>query len=505
MGVLFALFDMVGVQFSYTGWLDYSNAALLLSFSVVVHSCLFVFGSLLFSVLIRDDFQAQITFYWLSFVLIITNALIPLFQSWSVLSSIEKSGLIVLYFIFVAMAYLNVRFWFRRTFVHETMRPELWRSLSLGLCIFLLCMGAGLLQQKNSFSYGYDGDPPVYLVTIRNWSSSDFQKMPRTRGHLEKCDQYTQAISPHSEDVPALASILTGMHPLSIGLWSNKNQISSKNATIAKYFAQERYETAAFVSHQNTDSFVRRFQISDTKERSFLVGLPKLSFFRLFSSSFWGVRSDFETITKALSFSAAKKEESFFSWIQLNGGEATDLDATLSYLFEQLFVMHPQARIALVGVQGRSFGVQQEALQVPLLFCAPSTTGVLQGGLVRTIDVLNTLLARVPIKNRTEIDGAELFSFRNQDDFAGFTTIVLGRASEEGAPNSALVIFAVTQNQKDVYKYIYAQEKEFDQLYHISDDPKEKSNIREEKPQTAMKIRQQADSVWQIVHKGKSE
>jgi hypothetical protein len=441
-------------------------------------------------------------FLWFSIVLVISNSLIPLFRVLFSLSLWEQGGFWIGYLLFVGMAFLNVRFWYRRTIVFQRVSLNFWRNGLVFLSILSVLLSLWSLYGSHNRSSAYAGDPPVYLVSIRHWNDADLKNMPLLRSEMKTCDQYIQAVSPHTEDIPAYAALLSGMHPLKIPLWNNEMRPSKKLVTMERLFAKERYSTAAFVSDPRAQIFGQRFHIYDSPHASFVQGLHELSLFRFFPQDFFGVRTSEETLSHAFSYAKEKGEQAFFSWIQLNrDSDLSKFDRVVYNFMSSIRTLHPNARIALVGVQGREFGVSHDDITVPMLFCTPKTEGRILKGLVRTMDVMNTLLARVPISIRKEADGTDLFALRDGSPFSGFNTIVLSREAESITSNRALAIFAVTQKQKEIYKYIYAKDKEKEKLYFLTEDMEETKNIRPEKSHIANQVRQQAESVLQMIDK----
>ena len=112
---------------------------------------------------------------------------------------------------------------------------------------------------------------------------------------------------------------------------------------------------------------------------------------------------------------------------------------------------------------------------------------------------MNTLLARVPIRVRKEVDGTDLFSLRTRVNFYGFNTIVLSNGKEGDAPQVGM--YALTPKKKRLYKFFYHPKKEEQHLFFISEDPDEKKDLHAEKPGLVDQFQEQAQQVYQILQK----
>lgn len=502
LGAVFASLDVLSSMISHQGFMSYTGlfGSLIAAF-LLYGGVLGLVGMVCASLFANQEQRGQVVFLWLVLVLAISNSFSPMLSIFPRLSIAEKSAFTAVYCMFVALTFINVRFWYRRTVVFEKVSLTVWRNLS----VFLIAIGSlvsfgSLYMQKNQ-SKSLDGDPPVFLISVRHWSALDYMKMSQLKSRVSKCDRYNQAVTPHTLEVPAYAALLSAKHPLHIPLWNNQQDPPRSLRTIDQIFSKERYSTAAFITDAHASSFGERFRIYDAPTDSSLSLIHNFALFRMIPSSFWGSRTSEDTWLRAMDFAQVNPEEAKFIWIQLDhDGDVQKLEELLSRGIAQMQSEFDGARIALVGSQGRGQGVSKESLQVPMIFCSPTTKGEQLDGLVRTMDVMNTLLARVPIKPRSDVDGTDLFSLRKNTTFSGFNTIVLSQGDAEKS-NTELAIYVATTGQKELYKYIYAKEPEKEQLFSLHDDPMESDNIREKKKNTARQIRQQAESVWRAIGK----
>ena len=502
LGGVFASLDVLSSIMNHQGFISYTGLLVSLAVAFLVYGVVLGILGRVCSVLFSSHEQrGQIVFLWVVLVLAISNSFSPMLSIFPRLSVAEKSAFTIVYCMFVGLTFLNVRFWYRRTVVFEKVSMIIWRNLAFLLIGISSLASFGALYMQNNQSKSLDGDPPVFLISVRHWSANNYMNMSQLKSRLSKCDRYNQAVTPHTLEVPAYAALLSAKHPLHIPLWNNQQVPSRSLRTIEQIFSKERYSTAAFVTDKHAASFGKRFHIYDSPTDSSFSLIHKLALFRSFPSSVWGERTGEDTWFRAMEFAQNNPEEAKFIWIQLDhDGDMTKLEDLLSRGMMQIQSDFDGARIAIVGTQGRGEGVSKDSLQVPMIFCSPTTKGEHFDGLVRTMDVMNTLLARVPIKTRSDVDGTDLFSLRKNTTFSGFNTIVLSQSDFE-KPNTELAIYVATTGQKELYKYIYEKDPSQEQLFSLHDDPMEADNIREKKKSIVRQIRQQAESVWRAIGK----
>ena len=155
----------------------------------------------------------------------------------------------------------------------------------MGICTF----GSFFtLHREKNRSFSLEGDPPVFLISVRNWSALDFEKMSQLKARMTTCDEYTQAVTPHTLEIPAYAALLSAKHPLHIPLWTNEQRPTRSLRTINQVFSKERYNTAAFITDEMAKSFGDRFGVFDSPSDSSLSLIQRV---RRFFKSFKGVRS----------------------------------------------------------------------------------------------------------------------------------------------------------------------------------------------------------------------
>ncbi|MAA78139.1 MAG: hypothetical protein CL916_02680, partial [Deltaproteobacteria bacterium] len=449
LGGIVASLDVLRSVISHQGFMSYTGVlfSLFVAFSVY-GGILAILGMVLHSLFLKNEQRGQIVFLWLMLVLAISNSFSPMLSIFPRLSITEKSAFIVVYCMFVGLTFLNVRFWYRRTIIFEKVSTTIWKNIVLIIIVGSSLASFGSLYMQKNRSKSLDGDPPVFLISVRHWSALDYMKMSQLKSRVSKCDQYKQAVTPHTLEIPAYAALLSGKHPLHIPLWNNQQKASRSLRTLDQIFSKERYSTAAFVTDTHAQSFGERFRIYDSPTDSSLSLIHHFTIFRMIPSVFSGSRSGDETWNRAMEFAYTNPDEAKFIWIQLDhNGDMQKLEELLSGGIAKIQSDFDDARIALVGTQGRGQGVSKESLHVPMIFCSPTTKGLQLEGLVRTMDVMNTLLARVPIKPPMDVDGTDLFSLRKNTTFSGFNTIVLSQ-KESAIPNTELAIYVATTGQK---------------------------------------------------------
>jgi arylsulfatase A-like enzyme len=191
--------------------------------------------------------------------------------------------------------------------------------------------------------------------------------------------------------------------------------------------------------------------------------------------------------------------------LALYAGEVTHTDAQLAELFEVLEEQGvlEDAIVVVTSDHGEAFGephphvtfghgkyLYDSALWVPLIFWGPGRVpaGHIVEGVVQSIDLAPTLLELLGIPAPASFEGRSLASTftTNAGDEAAFS-----QTSSFYEPRYAV--------RTDAYKLIVSSEDGEEELFDLTADPNETTNVIEERPEVAEKLRQR---LWSTLEHG---
>jgi arylsulfatase A-like enzyme/Tfp pilus assembly protein PilF len=322
---------------------------------------------------------------------------------------------------------------------------------------------------------------------------------------------FEQAVSASPLTLPAHVSILTGKFPPTHGVRGDGYVLDEKEKTLAEHLKENGFETGGFVSAYALDSqwgvdqgFDRYFDdFNLTKDAELSRRLTE--------------RPANVVVDHALAWLDTVKSSRFFCWVHFNDPHApynppepfaTDY-ANEPYLGEIAFTdsqlgrilnwldeeqLTDQTIVVVAGDHGESLGdhgevrhglfVYDATVRVPLLIRTPyaGTNNERLDGVVRSVDILPTVLDLLRIRSSSDTDGESLVRW------------MTGRAEDLNLTAYSEALYPLIHygwsELRSVrignFKYIEAPRPE---LYDLAEDPHEAHNIYTERSGTAEELR----------------
>jgi arylsulfatase A-like enzyme/tetratricopeptide (TPR) repeat protein len=339
---------------------------------------------------------------------------------------------------------------------------------------------------------------------------------------------FSQAASVAPLTQPAHSSIMTGMYPTYHGVRVNGNAaLGQEQKTLAEALAEKGYSTGAFVGAFVLDGrwgLNQGFQVYDDQ-----FDLEKYKHLDLASVQ----RAADKVLDAALAWLEGQQQHPFFAWIHFYdahspyeppepflsefraGGSAGLYDGEIAFADQQVgrCVSWLRAKgldkktvFVVMGDHGEGLGSHGEgthgyfvydyALHVPFLVATPfpELRGVRVDAQVSAVDVFPTVVALSGVEAGTEVHGRSLLPlmFHPQAE----TAYAYG---ESMTPSHQYGWGALQTLRGSRYKLIKAPRPE---LYDLSTDPGETSNIYEREPAVARDLMRRLDGLVEETGRG---
>jgi len=333
---------------------------------------------------------------------------------------------------------------------------------------------------------------------------------------------FTQAASVAPLTQPAHSSIMTGMYPTHHGVRVNGNAaLGQEQKTIAEALSEKGYSTGAFIGAFVLDGrwgLNQGFQVYDDQ-----LNLEKYKHLDLASVQ----RPADQVVEAALAWLENQQPHAFFAWVHLydahspyeppepflsefrQGGMAGLYDGEIAFVDQQVGRVVSWLRdkgldkktvLIVMGDHGEGLGdhgegthgyfVYDYALHVPFLITAPfpELRGVRVDAQVSAVDVFPTVLALAGIDAGAAVHGRSLLPLMLQP-----RTETTGYAyGESMTPNLQYGWGALQTLRSSRYKLIKAPRPE---LYDLSVDPGESTNVFEQQPAVAHDLMRRLDGL----------
>lgn len=330
--------------------------------------------------------------------------------------------------------------------------------------------------------------------------------------------KFKNAIVPVPLTLPSHASILTGTYPLYHGIKDNAGYFLDKNfITLAEVLQRQGYKTGATIGAFVLDSkwgLDQGFELYNDQldpQDNTKINLDIAE------------RRGDRVLQAALKWLEQHKKEKLFFWLHLYDphtpytppkpfdslyaerpydGEIAFTDQIIGTFTSWLSDNHilEKSLLVIVGDHGEGLGEHQESthgyfvydstLRVPLIMRFPSKrfTGAEVTQIVRSIDIMPTILQWVNIPIPKEVQGVSLLPFIIKNK----KTPALSSYSESYYAKEHFGWSELQSIQTDRYKYIKAPEPE---LYDLKQDPQELNNLYKDKKEIAQKLDQQLKTI----------
>jgi arylsulfatase A-like enzyme/Flp pilus assembly protein TadD len=379
----------------------------------------------------------------------------------------------------------------------------------IGLLILASQFACVTQQPEDASAAKIPDKPNIILITVDTLRAdrlSCYGYGEITTQHIDEFAEdavlFDQAISPAPLTLPSHASILTGKYPLSHGVRDNTGFVlPERQSTLPEVLRKKGYKTGAFVGSYVLDSRFGLDQGFDHYFDDFGTGSNEVVRMEL------SERPAEEVVAAAESWIRSESSGPWFVWMHLFDPHApyspprpypadSKYDQEVLYVDEQLgrFFDFLKKRgqfedtlIVLTSDHGEGLGEHGEdthgmflydsTLRVPLVVKPPlRQAGSLRIDLqVRLIDILPTVLSSVGFATPEDIQGVSLlpaWSKGDQPELTAYSEAALPLLNYGWSDTSSLRTLT--------HKYISAPLPE---LYDLSSDPGERTNIAEEEPQ----------------------
>jgi arylsulfatase A-like enzyme len=301
--------------------------------------------------------------------------------------------------------------------------------------------------------------------------------------------------------LPSHCSLFTGRYPFQHSVHENGDLLPVTERTLAQVLHERGYQTAAFTASYVLEArwgLARGFDRYDDVQRPHDGHGPGRN-----------RRPANEVVDAALDWLGTAERSPFFVWLHMydahapydreGGPRIRDYQSAIAYMDTQInrvlgFLdgrrLRDRTLIIIAGDHGESLGdhgerthgffVYESVTRVPLIVVAPirSAQGRRIPEVVRTVDVLPTVLELLHIRTPTELAGVSLAA-----RLTGVTQSQAGDAySETMYPRDRFGWSELRAIRSDRFKAIAAPRPE---LYDLERDPSETVNLVEERPALA--------------------
>ncbi|MFH1277840.1 MAG: sulfatase-like hydrolase/transferase [Candidatus Eisenbacteria bacterium] len=377
----------------------------------------------------------------------------------------------------------------------------------------------------------------LILITIDTMRSDHLASYGRPNARTPHMDRlaregtlFTRMYASAPLTLPSHTTFLTGRYPSSHGVHDNgAYRFGEEGTTIAEYLSGAGYRTAAFVSsfqldrkyglaqgfREYDDRMPQKFEVYDPR----IAAGPKADSIRHQS----GQRRAEEITALVTAWLGRGGSEPFFLWLHyfdphesydppppfdrmnqdlpfpdsLYDGEIAYLDRELGRLIGELEDrgIYDRCLVLLSADHGEGLGSHGERYHDTFIYDSTIRIPFLVGGgaakrnaprfvetPVRSIDVLPTLLDAAGVKPKGDVQGESLLPLLEGEERRGEWTSY----AETFSPihNLCSKLFSIRTEE---WKYIEAPLPE---LYRVSEDPGERTNLIERRPEVALDLRE---------------
>ncbi len=403
---------------------------------------------------------------------------------------------------FAAVGYFNARYWLRRT-DRDIGVPIGWLPAAAVAALFVvLGTGSAYSARGTGGVAALEGDPNLVIISVDGLRRDAVgayggSGTPNIDALAARGVVYADAITPQPETSPAVASLLTGLHPLRSHVIGDRYPLARHYRTLAEVLEEEGYATGGFVSsdalHQST-GISQGFLVWDDALSVGPAGLDRLNIAGMVIEAVQGggSRQGDDTVAALSTWLDRHELLPFFSFIHLPGPQPTEpyeamvkrVDAQVGAIVSDLKArgIEDATMVVLAGTsgwmrgehgvgRGRS-GLWDEVIRVPLIIVRPGVEAKVTrvDKQVRLMDVLPTALEWHKLDNVEETEGVNLSAF-DKDTMPSLTSSLVGRA-DDGWPLLGL--------RSNGIKVIRRSVSGTELMFDLAEDPTEKHNIFDE-------------------------
>ena len=372
--------------------------------------------------------------------------------------------------------------------------------------------------------YRIDGIRNVVLISIDTCRADHLSCYGYNRPTTPNIDAvardgvlFRQALSPVPFTTPAHSSMVTGTYPPTHGVRLNNGEVlADYNVTLAEILQKAGYQTAAFVGgfpldskfglNQGFDTYDCRFTriiatSSDKAERTAEeVSRPALAWLEEHAGKpfflFLHYYDAHLTYEPPPPYASAYAEDPYT-------GEIAYVDSWIGQVVDRLRALGVYGNTLLIitadhgeslgehGERSHGFFVYQSTLHVPLVIRAPQgQMGSRFEGRVSLVDLMPTVLDLVGLKSPSQVQGVSLRHVLEGGPVPDDPRLLYCE-SLEATQFQCSSLMGVVEGS---WKYIRAPKQE---LYDLTRDSGETSNIIEKQPQIAQRLRGRLEAMLQ--------
>jgi len=341
--------------------------------------------------------------------------------------------------------------------------------------------------------------------------------------------RFQRVISSAPWTVPSIATHLTGQYAHRLKVFSANTDIGQNVTTIFQLFKRAGYQTAAFFDSlklfqqwsRDVDFYAPSLDllslldfISKNKDRSFflfnlyrgthipyVLKYSKQAWYRGLEEALERLRADSEAGVLESQYRYARAVEHFSEWY---------LRAILDRLEDE--GLRNETAIVLTSDHGESWGervvdklkldvfalhgplLYNETLLVPLiLHNLGIARGVVVSEMVRSIDILPTLLDALDFQPLPSLDGQSLRPCLNGEPMDFATRAFSSTTNYENPQESGIKAVSKVSLIEDSWKCIFNLHEARVELYDLTADPKERNDLHAQFPERATQMRREIE------------
>ena len=333
---------------------------------------------------------------------------------------------------------------------------------------------------------------------------------------------FKMALTPVPITTPAHSSMLTGTYPPAHGVHLNTyDRLADSNITLAKTLREAGYQTAAFVAAFPLDSrfgLNRGFETYDGRFDEEHKGATS--------------RREGEEVNRpAMAWLEDHAQKPFFLFLHyydahlpnkphppytsaysddFYAGEIAYIDNCIGQILDRLRALgvYDNTLVIITGDHGEGLGehgelthcyfIYQSTLHVPLIIRAPGCRkGIQVDGNVSLVDIVPTVLDLVGLKTTAEVQGVDLRPALEGWPAADGKRAVYTESLAAGTFGCSSLHDIVEGR----WKYILAPRPE---LYDLSQDPGELTNLADKEPQVTQRLRGRLETMFKELERAAS-
>jgi arylsulfatase A-like enzyme len=323
---------------------------------------------------------------------------------------------------------------------------------------------------------------------------------------------FSQAVAQVPITLPSHSSIFTGLNPTTHNVRENGTfRLGDAEVTLAEVLKEHGYATAAFIGGFPLDSRFGLNQGFDFYDDDLSTGNTGEVMWQGHQVGSFERRAN-DVVNSALKWIYDNREKKFFTWIHLYDphekysppetfrekykdnlydGEVAYVDHTIGKFFKIIrqWGMLKDVLIVFTSDHGESLGehrywghgrrLYEQGLRIPLIMSYPPflPEGRTVNSLVRSIDIVPTLLSMLNIKTSDKIEGVSLLPYILQQGNENMPLTSYGETLMSKLRGGEEELRSFRTEKWKYIRYTKENRTTFEELYNLQDDPEELDNL----------------------------